>query len=110
VHGVNDVRQTEIHTAEPLVPEANAFEVEMATEKLKRRKSPGIDQIPAELVKACGRTIRCEIHKLINSIWNKEKLPERWKESVIVPVCKKGDKTDCSNYCYRSVHSRMPGM
>ena len=36
VHGVNDVRQTEIHTAEPLVPEPSAFEVEMAVEELKR--------------------------------------------------------------------------
>jgi len=31
IHGVNDVRQTEIHTAEPLVPERSAFEVELAT-------------------------------------------------------------------------------
>jgi len=35
VHGVNDISQTEIHTAEPLVPEPSAFEVEMAIEKLK---------------------------------------------------------------------------
>jgi hypothetical protein len=38
------------------------------------------------------------IHKLINSIWNKEELPDQWKESIIVPVHKKGDKTDCNNY------------
>jgi hypothetical protein len=37
-------------------------------QKLKRHKSPGIDQIPAELIKAGGRTIRSEVHKLINSI------------------------------------------
>jgi hypothetical protein len=36
VHGVDDVRQTEIHTAEPLVPEPSTFEVEMAIEKLKK--------------------------------------------------------------------------
>jgi hypothetical protein len=41
----------------------------MAVEKLKRHKSPGIDQIPAEMYKAGGRTICSEIHKLINSIW-----------------------------------------
>jgi len=46
-HGVNDVRQTEIHTAEPLVPELSDCEVELAIEKLKRHKSPGIYQILA---------------------------------------------------------------
>jgi hypothetical protein len=58
----------------------------MAFEKLKRRRSPGIDQTPAELITAEGRTIGSEIHKLINSIWNKEVMPEEWKESIIVPV------------------------
>ena len=45
VHEVNDVRHTEIHTAEPLVPEPSAFEVEMIIEELKGHKLPGIDQI-----------------------------------------------------------------
>ena len=98
VHGVNDVRQTETHTAEPLVPEPSAFEVELAIEKLKSHKSPGIDQIPAELIKEGCRIIPYQIHKPIVSIWNKEELPEEWKESIIVPIHKKGDKTDCNNY------------
>ena len=119
-----DVRQAEIHTVETLVPEPSAFEVELAIGKLKNHKSPGTDQIPVELinplntelnpichllallgvhhilhlsrirVKAGGRTICCTIHKLIISIWNKEELPEEWKESIIVPFYKKGDKTD----------------
>jgi hypothetical protein len=50
------------------------------------------------LIKAGGRTIRSDIHKLINSIWNKEELPEQWKESIILPIYKKDDRTDCSNY------------
>jgi len=96
--GVKDVGQAEIHTAEPLVPEPSASEVELAIDKLKCHKSPGIDQIPAELIKAGGRTIYLEIHKFIISIWKKEKLPEEWKESIIVPIHKKGDKIDCNNY------------
>ena len=55
--------------------EPSACEVEMFIEKLKRHKSAGTDQIPAELIKAGGRTIRFVIHKLIICIWNKEMLP-----------------------------------
>jgi hypothetical protein len=50
-HGVNEGRQAEIHTTKPLVPEPSAFNVELAIEKLKSHKSPGIDQIPAEFIK-----------------------------------------------------------
>ena len=98
VHGVKDVGQAEIHTAERPVPEPSAAEVELAFDKLKSHKSPGTDQIPAEMIKARGRTIFLEIHKLITSIWKKEKLPEEWKESIIIPIHKKEDKTDCNNY------------
>ena len=68
VHGVSDVRQTERHTAEPLVPEPNAFEREMAIEELKKTQTPGIDQIPLELIKAEDRKIHSEILKPINSV------------------------------------------
>ena len=80
------------------MPEPSAFEVALVTEKLKSHKSLGVDHIPAELIKAEGRTIRSGIHKLIAFIWNKEELPEEWKESSIVPIYKKGNKTDFSNY------------
>ena len=95
---VKDVGQAEIHTAEPLVPEPSATEVELAIDNLKSHKSPGTDQISAELIKAGGRTICLGIHKLITSIWKKEQLPEEWKESIIVLIHKKWYKTNCSNY------------
>jgi hypothetical protein len=50
-----------------------------------------------ELIQAGGETLQSEIHKLINSAWNKEELLDNWMESV-VPIYKKGNKTDCSNY------------
>jgi hypothetical protein len=53
-----------------LVPKLSAFEFEKAIEKLKRHKSPGVDQIPAELIKEGGRTIRWEIHKLFG-VWSR---------------------------------------
>jgi len=70
----------------------------LAIVKLKSHKSPSIDEIPAELIKAGGGTTCGEIHKLITSIWKKEILPEEWNESIIVPIHKMGDKTYCNNY------------
>jgi len=98
VHEDNDVRRSDIHTVEPLVPEPSSFEFELVIGKLKNHKQPGIDQVPAELIKAGCRTICGEILKLIISIWNKEELSEEWKESIIVPTYKKCNKTDCNNY------------
>ena len=98
VHGVKGVGHVEIPTADPLVSEPSSFEFESAIDKLKNHKSPGINGIPAELIKAGCGTMYLEIHKLITSIWKKEKFPEEWKESIIVPIYKKGDKTDCNNY------------
>jgi hypothetical protein len=50
---------------------------------LKKFKAPGSESV---------------IHKLIHSVWNNEELHYQWKESIIAPVHKKGDKTDCNNY------------
>jgi hypothetical protein len=46
-------------------------------------KSPGSDKIPAELIQAGGEILRSKIHKLINSIWNKEEFPYQWKELLL---------------------------
>jgi hypothetical protein len=94
----SDVRQAEINAADPLVPELSVLEFELAIKKLKSHISPGIGQIPTELIKAGVMTIHFAIQKLIISIWNKKELPEEWKESIIVPIHKNGDKTDCNSY------------
>jgi hypothetical protein len=88
VHNVSDVRQIEVHTAEPLVPGPSRLEVEIAIAKLKKYKSPGSDYIPAELIQAGGEMLLSVIHKLINSIWKNEELPDQWKEYIIVPIHK----------------------
>jgi hypothetical protein len=88
----------DIHTAEPLVPEPSLVEVEIAIGKLKSYKSSGTDQIPAKLIKAWGETLYSEIHELVCSILNKEELPQQWKKSIIMPIHKKCDTTDCNNY------------
>jgi hypothetical protein len=81
VYGAAGVRQTEMLTAEPFVPELSVSEVEVAVGKLRSYKSPGVDQIPAELIEAGGETLHSEIHKLIKLIWNEE-LPHQWRSQL----------------------------
>jgi hypothetical protein len=95
VHNVSDVRQIEVHTTEPLVPcPPSRLEVEIAIAKLKKYELPGSDQIPVDLIQAGGEMLLSVIHKLVISIWNKEELPDQWKESIIVPIHKKRDETE----------------
>jgi hypothetical protein len=75
---------------------AQHFEVEVAIEKLKIHKLPHTDWIIAELINAGGRKIHSEIHKLIDSLWNKEELPPQWKKLVVLPIFKKDGKTGCN--------------
>jgi hypothetical protein len=70
VHTVSDVRHIEVHTAEPLIPGPSRLEVEIAIAKLKKYKSPGSDQIPAELIQAGGEILLSAIHIFFNSVWN----------------------------------------
>jgi hypothetical protein len=63
----------------------------IATEKLKKYKSPGSEQIPAELIQAGSEILLSPIHKLINSVWNTEDLNDQWKEFIIVLIQKMGD-------------------
>jgi len=65
----------------------------------------GYWQIPEEIIETRYRTIRSEIHKLINSIWKREELSEEWEESIIENICKKGDKADCNKYTGTSLSS-----
>jgi hypothetical protein len=91
VYNVSAVRQIEVHTAEPLVRGSSRLEVEIAIAQLKKYKSPGSDQIPAELIQAGGEMLLSTFHRLINSLISGRSL-------ILYQFTKKGDKTDCNNY------------
>jgi hypothetical protein len=79
------------NTPQPIVHDPSPFEFKIAISDFKKYKLPSSDQILAELMQA-------EIHKLINTMCNKEELPDQWMESIILQSYKKGNETDCSNY------------
>jgi len=72
IHEVQDFRQMEVHAAEVLVPQACLDEFEIANGNLKSYKSRATEQIPAELIRAVGEILYCEIHRILSSMWNKE--------------------------------------
>jgi hypothetical protein len=62
----------------------------------------------AELIQAGGNTLCSEIHELITSVWDKEKLPQEWKEFIIVPIYKRGDNwlvTTEEYHCYQLIQN-----
>jgi hypothetical protein len=65
VHNVSDVRQIEAYTAEPFVPGLSRLEVEITIAKLKKYKSSGNDQIPAEMIQAGGVILLSAIQQLL---------------------------------------------
>jgi hypothetical protein len=65
VHNVSDVRKTEIHTYEPLVPGPSHLEVKIGSAKLKKYKSPGSDEIAADFIQAGCEILLSAMHKLV---------------------------------------------
>jgi hypothetical protein len=88
----------ELCTAEPLLPDPSLFEVKIVVTNVKIYTSLGIDQILAELIQAGGETVPSRIHKLINSIWNKEELPEPWKSLLLYQFTIRAIKLSVVNY------------
>ena len=75
------------------------LDIEMAIQSMNNNKSPGIDNIPAELYKKGGGVLLNKIHSLIKGIWREEKMPTDWTKNIIVPIYKnRGDKLQCKNY------------
>ena len=69
-----------------------------AIKSLSRGKSPGIDNLPAELIKASDTFGKQCIHILIKRIWETCEWPSEWKQQEFVVLFKSGDMKECSNY------------
>lgn len=73
-------------------------EVESAVKHLKNGKSPGLDNIPAELIKHAGVNCIKTLHLICTNIWIQQEWPEDWKQQELVMLHKAGDPKECSNY------------
>ena len=79
-------------------PEPTREEVTIALKQLKNGKSSGVDDIPAELWKMSGKEGVTLIWKLCIAIWKRREWPKEWCTGVFVPLPKKGNLKECSNY------------
>ena len=81
------------HEPEPLLDEIKA-----GIKQLKTGKSPGLDNVPAELLKHSGEGAIMAIHYLCNTIWRTCSWPEDWKTQEFVMLYKSGNVKECNNY------------
>ena len=69
-------------------------DVEAAVQSLKKEKSAGVDNIPAELVQACGE----EVITAFTTIWQTGEWPTPWTQSLVITLPKKDNLQQCQNY------------
>lgn len=73
-------------------------EVLKAIKEMKKGKAAGHDRINAEMLKNLGGRGMEMLTQILNKAWKTATVPEDWKMSIILPIFKKGDSSDCSNY------------
>ena len=73
-------------------------EVEAAVRSLKKGKSAGVDNIPAELIQAGGEAAINTLHTICKKIWQTGNWPTPWTQSLVITLPKKGNLQQCQNY------------
>ena len=73
-------------------------DVKQSVRNLKSNKAPGADGIHLELMKYRGNKLLNRLYELVRQIWEEERVPEEWKETIIVPIPKRGDRERRENY------------
>jgi hypothetical protein len=66
--------------------------------QLKTKKAAGPDQISNELIKQGGHELLSTVYTILVAVWQSETMPEEWTTGLLIPLLKKGDPTQCSNY------------
>ena len=73
-------------------------DVEAALQSLKKGKSTGVDNIPAELVQADGEDVISALTTICNKIWQTGEWPAPCTQSLVITFPKKGNLQQCQNY------------
>ena len=82
-----------------LEPDILECEVKWALESITTNKASGGDGIPTEVFQILKDDVVKVLHSICQQIWKTRQWPQDWKRSVFIPIPKKGNAKECSNYC-----------
>ena len=82
-----------------LEPDILECEVKWALGNITTNKASGGDGIPVELFQILKDDAMKVLHSICQQIWKTQQWPQDWKRSVFIPIPKKGNAKECSNYC-----------
>ena len=93
----------------PLELDIQECEVKCALGSITTNKASGGDGIPDELFQILKDDAVIVLHSTFQQIWKTKQWPQDWKWSVFIPIAKKGNVKECSNYCTVALisHARM---
>ena len=81
-----------------LEPDILECEVKWALERITTNKASGGDGIPVDLFQILKDHAVKVLHSICQQIWKTQQWPQDWKRSVFIPILKKGNAKECSNY------------
>ena len=82
-----------------LEPDILESKVKWALGSITMNKASGSDGIPVELFQILQDDAVKELHSICQEIWKTQQWPQDWKRSVFIPIPKKGNAKECSNFC-----------
>ena len=81
-----------------LEPDILECEFKWALRSITTNKASGDDGIPAELLQILKDDAVKVLHSICQQIWKTQQWPQDWKRSIFIPILKKGNAKECSNY------------
>ena len=82
-----------------LQPDILECEVNSALESITMNKASGGDGILVELFQILKYDAVKVLHSICQQIWKTQQWPQNWKRSLFIPIPKKSNAKECSNYC-----------
>jgi len=90
--------QLEYNSANYLHASVTIEELEKALKLTKNGKAPGQDNINSELYKYAPEEFQLRLLQFWNNIYRENRIPNEWRNAVITPIFKKGDRREPKNY------------